>query len=408
MTPRGKQKVGPADALPLAAGDRLDLRLGEYGAEGECGAEFEEVPVTVAGGLPGELARVEVVKKYHDRLACRVVEVIEASPNRVVAPCPYYGPCTGCQLQHVDYATQLEYKRERVVSALRSHPSLAGPEVRPTLASPKQFGYRNHARFTIRRDGSAGFVNRHTRYPLRIDECLLMNRLINETLSALQARLKGMTQMSVRVGENTGDRMVQPRLIDPSLSVESGQKNYIEEIRARRFRVAGSSFFQVNSGQIPAVVGIVQSALGATGRETVVDAYAGVGVFAVLLADSAQEVIGIEDSVSAVEDARANAAGLSNVRFITGRTEAVLPSLSGVDAVVMDPPRAGCHPDAIAALRKLAPARVAMVSCDPVTLARDLAGVCAGGMYVLEWVQPVDMFPQTYHVECVAALRRAA
>ncbi|MBI4306278.1 MAG: 23S rRNA (uracil(1939)-C(5))-methyltransferase RlmD [Chloroflexi bacterium] len=407
MTPRRQHKPGIADALPIDRGDRFELRLADYGPEGEIPAEHEGVPVSVAGGLPGERVVAEIVKKYHDRLACRVVEVLEASPHRVAAPCPYYGPCTGCQMQHTAYDWQLEYKRRRVMDAFSAAPGLAGVEIRPTLASPKQLKYRNHARFTIGRDGVIGFVNRHTHGPLRIDECLLMSPLINELLSLTQGRLKGMTQMSVRVGENTGERMVQPRLADPSIPVKSGQKHYAEELEGRRFRVGGSSFFQVNTQAIAQVVDIVRDALRLGGSEVVVDAYAGVGVFAVMLAASAREVIGIEDSVSAVEDAKANAEGLRNVRFVAGRTEAVLPSLAGADAVVMDPPRAGCHPDAIAALRKLAPGRVAMVSCDPGTLARDLGLLCAGGRYLVDWVQPVDMFPQTYHVECVAAVRRA-
>jgi 23S rRNA (uracil1939-C5)-methyltransferase len=335
------------------------------------------------------------------------VEVLpQPDPDRVLAPCPYYGPCTGCQLQHVDYGRQLEFKRARVVRALQESPTTAAIEVRPALPSPDIFGYRNHARFTVGREGEVGFVNRHTRRFLRIDECLLMSPAINETLRRVQGGLKGMTQVSVRVGVNTGDRLIQPRLVSPGLGLDSGGSHYEESVRGRRFRVAGSSFFQVNSAMAERVLDLVAEALRLSGTELVVDAYAGVGVFATLLAGRAREVIGIEDSASAVEDAKANAAGLANVRFVMGRTEAVLPTFASVDAVVLDPPRAGCHPDAIEALRSLAPANVAMVSCEPEALARDLGLLCDGGAYAVDWVQPVDMFPQTYHVECVAAVRR--
>ncbi|MBI2965968.1 MAG: 23S rRNA (uracil(1939)-C(5))-methyltransferase RlmD [Chloroflexi bacterium] len=234
-----------------------------------------------------------------------------------------------------------------------------------------------------------------------------MTPTINRTLRLIQGRLKGMTQLSVRAGIDSGERLIQPRLVDQSLALESGGPYYHDSIRGRRFRVAGSSFFQVNVPVAERVVDTVAEALDLSGDEVVVDAYAGVGVFAALLAGRAREVIGIEDSASAVDDARANASGLENVRFVMGRTEAVLPTLTGVDAVVMDPPRRGCHPDALRALRALAPSTVAMVSCEPEALARDLAALCAGGAYRVDWIQPVDMFPQTYHVECVAAVRRA-
>jgi 23S rRNA (uracil1939-C5)-methyltransferase len=393
--------------LPIERGDRFELVLGEFGTAGEVDARYCEVPVTVSGGLPGERVVVELVRKYPDHIACRVVDVLVPMGDRVLAPCPYFGPCTGCQYQHISYDRQLILKRDRVVRAFDQCAGPAGIDVRPTVPSRDEVGYRNHARFTVGREGEVGFVNRHTRRFLRVDECLLMTSAINRTLGQIQSRLRGMTQLSVRAGINTGELLIQPKLVDGSLALESGGAYYHDSIRGMRFRVAGSSFFQVNVPMAERVVDTVAEALGLSGGEVVVDAYAGVGVLATLLAGRAREVIGIEDSASAVEDARANASGLENVRFVMGRTEVVLPTLTGVDAVVMDPPRKGCHPDALTALRALAPTNVAMVSCEPEALARDLAVLCAGGTYRVDWVQPIDMFPQTYHVECVAAVRRA-
>jgi 23S rRNA (uracil1939-C5)-methyltransferase len=237
-----------------------------------------------------------------------------------------------------------------------------------------------------------------------------MAPVINGVLAGVQGRLAGMTQMSVRAGLRTGDLIVQPVLPIGVSGSEHGSSHYTESVAGRIFRIAGSSFFQVNVAVAELVVELVEDALRLTGRERVVDAYAGVGVFTALLASQAREVIGIEDSASAVADARSNAAGLANVRFEQGRTEAVLATLSGVDAVVLDPPRAGCHPTTISALRAMdpSPASIAMVSCEPDAMARDLALLCEGGRYLVDWVQPVDMFPQTYHVECVAAIRQAS
>jgi len=403
-----RRKTGIADALALDRGDRFELTLGEFGGDGEILATVEGVPAAVHGGLPGERVTVEVVRKYHDSLACRVVDVLDPSPDRRDPPCRYYGGCTGCQLQHVQYGRQLQIKRARVLDALRAYPALAGTSVLPTLPSPMQLRYRNHARFTVGRLGEVGFVNRHSRGFNRIDECLLMQDPINDVLARVQARLKGMTQFSVRASTATGDRLVQPRLIDSGCGVDSGGSTYWEQIGDRRFRVAGSSFFQVNTAVARQLIDRVKAALALDGTQIVIDAYAGVGVFAAMLASSSKRVIGIEDSASAVDDARANTADLPNVEFVMGRTEALLPTMREADAVAMDPPRSGCQPVAIEALRALGPARVAMVSCEPDALARDLDLLCRDQLFAVEWIQPADMFPQTYHIECVASVVRSS
>ncbi len=400
--------------LALNPGDRLTLTLGALDGDGETVVMVEGAPVSVAGGLPGEQVIAEVIRVFPERVAAKVVDVVVAAPDRVQPPCPYYLSCTGCQLQHVSYQRQLEIKRELVAQELAKHAGLAGVLVLPTLPSPRQLSYRNHARFTVTKAGpgagEVGFVSATTRRSLRIDRCLLMDDRINSALTAMQSRLKGMSQLSVRVGEpgaGPDSMLIQPRLIDPAVPLQSGQTHVVEEVLGRRFRVAGSSFFQVNTEQLANVVSLLTSRLALTGAETVVDAYCGVGTFAVLLAPYARRVIGIEDSASAVDDARANATGLANVEFIQGRAEDVLAGLTEtVDAVVLDPPRAGCHPGTLDSVCLLRPRRLALVSCEPVSLARDLARLCVGP-FILESVQPVDMFPQTRHVEAVGFLRLA-
>jgi 23S rRNA (uracil1939-C5)-methyltransferase len=428
---RRRRSAGPGLTAHLAVkpGDRVSLSLGPLDDSGEATATLGGAPVSVAGGLPGEQVTAEIVKVFHERVAARVAEVATASPDRVVAPCPYYLQCTGCQLQHLSYAGQLVFKRDRLRAEFAKWPRLAGANLLPTLPSRQEFGYRNHARFTVqKRDepsgtskrGDAGFVNTATRRFVKVDRCLLMDGRINSALGAMQGKLQGMSQLSVRVGATDEDAgasghsssasggprglLIQPKLDDPAIALDSGQTHYEVEALGRRFRVAGSSFFQVNVRQLENVVELLREGLRLTGTETVVDAYCGAGTFAVLLAPHARQVIGIEDSASAVEDARANAGGLSNVRFIEGRAEGALAHFEGaVDAVVLDPPRAGCHPAALDAVCRLRPGRVALVSCEPAAMARDLARLC-DGPFILEVVHPVDMFPQTRHVEAVAFL----
>lgn len=406
---RRRNFKGPwiTDALGIDRGDRLTLQLGPPGDTGETTAVFEDIPVAVAGGIPGEQVEVEITRRYPDSLAATVISVSNPDAARIEAECPYYLTCSGCQWQHVAYEKQLEFKEDRVRDAIQEYPEIADATVLPTIPSPETVGYRNHARFTVRKDGEIGFVNRHTRQWLRVDRCMLMAEPINQALDTMQAHIRGMTQISVRAGINTGDLLIQPKLPNPALPLESGGKHYTEKLLGRTFRIAGSSFFQVNSPQAEALATLLIKRLGLTGSETIVDAYAGVGTFAALLAPSAGRVIAIEESASAVVDAALNTEGLDNVEFIEAKTEDALHEISeNVDVLILDPPRRGCHPDAIAGAISLSPQTIVMVSCDPHTMARDLASLCRNGSFILEEVQPVDMFPQTHHVECVSLLTR--
>jgi 23S rRNA (uracil1939-C5)-methyltransferase len=388
-------------------GQKVRLKLEGWGRLGEALATLEGKPVFVIGGAPGEEVEAEVVKERRHYIAAVVTEVLEASPHRVATPCPYFGPCTGCQWQHLDYEFQLQIKRDMVSNALRRVGGFEEPPVSNTLPSPKQYGYRNHARFTIgQRDdtGKLGYVNRETRRFVPIDHCMIMHPGINEILGQLQRHAAETSQLSVRYGVNSGDFLIQPTLKTPEVSLPTGQKHYKEKVRGREFRVASPSFFQVNVEQLSRMVDLVRERLGLTGSEFIVDAYAGVGTFAVLLAPYAGRIVAIEDSPAAVDDAKANGQGLDNVEFRLGKTEDALRYLGEwPDAVILDPPRKGCHPAAIEALEALAPPRVVYVSCDPATLGRDLKMLC-NRVFHLEEVQPVDMFPQTHHVECLATL----
>ena len=396
--------------LGLEVGDTLTLDAGEFDDRGLTTAVIEDAPVTIAGAVPGERVKARVVKIYRDRVATLVESVDAESEFRVDAQCRYFGECSGCQWQHIDYARQLEIKRDIVTRALADYESLRTVEVAETLPSSKRFAYRNHARFTVGRGaeaGIAGYMNADTRRFVRIDHCSIMDDRINETLAQLQGRLDRMTQFSIRVGANTGDMIIQPLLPEEIQDVPSGRQKYVEKVRDATFQVAASSFFQVNTEQLSAVVDEIVELLNLDGDDTLVDLYCGVGTFARLLAPYVREVIGIEESASAVADARVNCSDVDNVCFIEAKAEkaAVELSESGrtVDVAIIDPPRIGCAPQALEALRKLSPRRLMMVSCNPTTLARDLDALCQSGFKLLS-VRPVDMFPQTKHVETLALL----
>lgn len=395
-----------AQPRPLERGQRLTLRLGQMDQLGDCIADCNGFPVHVFGGIPGELVSVEVDRCFFERAVAHSVQVLEPSPHRVSPPCPYFWPCTGCQWQHIRYDEQLAIKRRVVESALSAH-GLEHMPVWPALPSPQPTGYRNHARFTVGPAGSVGFVNRSNRQFVKIEECLIMHEGINKTLGVLQGHSAETTQLSVRYGANTADQLLQPRFRDPAITVPSGQIAYVEKMLGRRFRVASPSFFQVNTPQATRMVQLVRAHLTEKPK-LLIDAYAGVGTFSVLLEPFVERVIAIEESASSVKDARENAAGLANVEFLLGKTEALLPQMTErPDVLILDPPRTGCFPEALAAAVKLQPETVFYISCDPATLGRDLA-ILTGGGYQVSAVYPVDMFPHTHHIEAVVVLKRGS
>ena len=392
--------------FPIAKGDVVELRLGAHADDGSPVAEYEGAPVSVMGGLAGERVQAEITWINKQGLHARVTAVLEASPHRVPAPCTYFLDCTGCQWQHVSYDHQLELKRDRVIAAMSEYEVLESYGVEPVIGSPAQLGYRNHARFTVARwpenRGQVGYMNAVTRRFVKTDRCLLMNEPINDVLGRVQGRLGGMSQFSVRASARTGSTLIQPPLpAGPGLPT-SGQTHYEESVSGYRFRVASPSFFQVNVAQLERMADEVRVMLELDGEGTLLDAYCGVGTFAAILAPHVSRVLAIEESASAIQDALRNSDGLEDVEFIQGKSEAVMPGLAGeVDYVILDPPRAGCMPEALDALRRMQPRRVVLVSCETEAMARDQARMIANG-FRLERIQPVDMFPQTRHIEVLS------
>jgi len=385
--------------------ETLRLSLTDMAFQGGAIGRHDGQVVFAAYGIPGEEAIVQVERRSKDYLTGRVVEVLSPSPHRVEAPCPYFGTCGGCQWQHIDYSHQIELKAHIVADQLRRIGKFQEPVVLPTIPAVETWNYRNHARFSAgRRHGDLGFTTPLRHRFLPIDRCLIMHPWINDVLERLQGKCAGLHQVAVRYGVKTGQALIHPSVEEIDPSVPSGQPWYEEELLGKRFRISGASFFQVNTLQAEVLAEVVRQRLALEPHQVLLDAYAGVGTFAVLLAPYVQQVIAVEESSSAVADAVINQTGIDNITFYEGKAEAILPELTQrPDAAILDPPRVGCHPQALAAVLALAPARLVYVSCDPATLARDLCALCDGGYRLLE-VQPVDMFPQTYHTEVVATL----
>ncbi|MHB0857821.1 MAG: 23S rRNA (uracil(1939)-C(5))-methyltransferase RlmD [Anaerolineae bacterium] len=403
----------------------LTLRAMAHG--GEALGESDRKTVFVPLAIPGEKVRVRIDEEHKRFARATLIEVLEPSPARVAPPCRYFGVCGGCQWQHIAYEAQLEFKREIVRGQLQRVGKIANPTVKPVLGMEDPWSYRNHVQLSVDEEGGLGYQALRSHQVVAVDECWIIDPLLEELWAALEMDATGLRTVGLRAGVQTGEQMIVFEGRDeediPELEAELpiscvyhmedgrslvlvGEDSFRERLGNREYRISSQSFFQVNTAQAERMVGIVREFLEPVKGGVLLDAYCGVGAFALALADDFARVVGIEESPSAIEDAIYNGRNDGHVEFVEGAVEEVLPGLlETCDAVVLDPPRAGCAPEVLEALAALAPQRIVYVSCDPATLARDVA-VLAGLGYALVEVQPVDMFPQTYHVETVVLMSR--
>jgi 23S rRNA (uracil1939-C5)-methyltransferase len=413
----------------------IELTLDGIAHGGEALGRYEGKVIFVPYAIPGERVRVEIVEEKERWARSRLVEVLTPSPDRVEPPCPYFGQdqCGGCQWQHIAYERQAELKGEIVADQLRRLGRQENPVVADTMVLGDEegyldYGYRNHTEFAITREGQLAYRRAFSHDLIPIEHCLLLDDRLDELHGSLDVTWPELQAVELRAGINTGEALVlfeaagdeEPELelaLPASVVMRTrdgarpliGQPWLTEEVAGRRYRVSAESFFQVNTVGAEALVDLVTRYADVQATDVVLDAYCGVGLFTLALAESAAEVIGIESSPSACEDLAYNAGELTNITLHEGPVEEVLPALieqaQRIDVVVMDPPRAGAGPAVIKGLAALGPRCIVYVSCDPATLARDSVTLTEAGYRLIE-AQPVDMFPQTYHVETVVLMSK--
>ena len=381
--------------------------------------------------LPGEVVEAEPRGRQGGVAVAAATRVLEPSPHRVEPPCPYFGACGGCQLQHAAYQHQLELKRQVVEEAW----SRAGLRLPPDTAV---LGMEDPWRYRIRGEFEAvatphgwrfGFHRLRSHSVLPIDSCLIHDQRIERALPAFaraadELQLTGLQNLLLTV-EPTGRGLLwrlrfhgrEPRwprdefahrvaellpdaaLLDDAISLEFWNLT---------FRVRSDTFVQTNYRQMLALYRTALDMLASRPGDRVLDLYAGIGTLSVAMAHETAVVTAIEENPRAVQLGRLNARiNSARVEYLPGKVEAVLRGvrLGQHQAVLLDPPRAGCEPEALAELIRLGPERLVYVSCEPSTHARDLIGLVRGG-YRVRRAAIVDMFPQTYHIESVALLER--
>jgi tRNA/tmRNA/rRNA uracil-C5-methylase (TrmA/RlmC/RlmD family) len=375
--------------VPLQVGQRLVLVISDIAFGGEGVARLDEFVVFVPFVIVGEEVEAEVMEVKKRFARARLLRVLQASPQRVTPACRYYGQCGGCQYQHLEYAAQLELKRKQIADLFERLAGCAGEVVAPVIPCPQPYGYRNRIMIRSQWDKTKqglniGFLRADSRLVVDLDECKIAEPALSEQIRHVRAH-----------------------------PPPKGGIKVVLRMMPDGWEVPRDSFFQNNFHLLPELLGVVRDCLRGSGARCLVDAYCGVGFFAIELAEVVDSYVGVELDAPAIRAARRNAAarGRTNGEFLLGQTEALLPALwDRLDprrtAVVIDPPRTGCPRESLDRLRQAGPAQVIYVSCHPATLARDVGILCAEGSFALERVTPLDMFPQTQHVECVADLRR--
>jgi 23S rRNA (uracil1939-C5)-methyltransferase len=413
-----------ADNGEIAAGATIELTVGDLAHGGAAVGRLGDLVVFVQGAAPGERVRARITERRRTFARAVTVNVLDASPDRIAPPCSFFrAGCGGCQWQFLAYPAQVAAKqrilRDHLRRALKLDDRALDALLQPPIGMRDPWHYRNIVEIVPDERGRPSFRHLHSHEPVPISHCPISQRPINGVLEHLNA--EGIAKETTIRHDAAGDGAVAFTADAP--------RTVTETLLGQPFRVSGASFFQVNTkpevwddepvvpspsiendkgwsmADLLALHAVEGLAL--TGRETVLDAYAGVGTFAVLAAKRARRVIAVEEVDAAARDARHNAraAGAQHVIVHTRKAERFLPTLrEPIHAAVLDPPRAGCAPAVLDALLRLQPRRLVYVSCDPATLARDLAALVQG--YTLQSVQLLDLFPQTFHLEAVAVLER--
>ncbi|NLM94640.1 MAG: 23S rRNA (uracil(1939)-C(5))-methyltransferase RlmD [Firmicutes bacterium] len=442
----------------MEEGARCLVKIEDLGHAGEGVGRIDGLVVFVPGVLPGEEVEVEITQVSRKHARGIPVSILTRSPQRVEPECELHGLCGGCQLQHLNYPSQLAYKEKLVANALKRIGGLDVP-VLPIVPAPSPWNYRTKIQSPVGVKGKeivTGFFARGTHDIVPMESCLIqhpLNNLVLRTIRGLVIKYGiiaydessgqgDLRHVIVRIGESQALVTLVTRqeqvphlrelaqeltetlpsvvgvvqninpartnvILGPKTIPLAGQDYLIVSLDGIEFKVSPMAFLQVNWEQTKNLYRIVREFAQLSGHERLVDAYCGIGTIALYLAPWAGEVYGIEEVPEAVEDAIFNST-LNNLpaTFICGLVEEELARLAKegpIDVLVMDPPRKGCHPRVIETIRSASINRIVYVSCNPGTLARDLGMLKE---YEILAVQPVDMFPQTHHVECVVLITR--
>ena len=377
--------------MSLKVGDIVELTITDIAFGGEGVGRVDDFVVFVPFVALGERIAAELTEVKKSFARAKLIKILQASPDRVEPECKHFAACGGCQYQHIAYDAQLRMKHKQVADLFQRIGGIDPAIVAPVLPCPAPYGYRN--RIMIRSQWNKpeqrlniGFVRHDGGLVEDIFECKIAEPALNAQIT--------------HVRQNPPPK---------------GGIKVVLRIQPEGWNVPPDSFFQNNFFLLPKLVETVRQCLKDSGSRHLVDVYCGVGFFAIELSKDVESFAGVEYDQLAIRSANKNAQlhGAMNGEFVSGSAEEKLPALLArftprATTVILDPPRKGCQPQTIELLRQVRPAQVIYISCHPATMARDLNAFTAAGVFELKRVVPLDMFPQTQHVECVADLRATA
>ena len=451
-------------SIPVEVGEKYQIEITNLSHNAEGIGRYEGFTIFVPVSIPGDIVNVEIISTKKTYARGLITELVTPSADRVTPSCPIYDECGGCQLQHQIYEAQLRVKQNLVQEAMAHIGGLSEVNVAPVLGMENPWHYRNKASLPVsgkKGDVTIGFYKPRSHDIVNVETCPIQHPLINKALKALRKYINAfwvkpyneidhtgvLRHVIIRVAPGTEQLLIVlvineedlpalrnvtkaleaalPELTGVVLNINNrktnvimgkketsflGGKEIVDDLLDRKFIISAQSFYQVNSRQTPVLYQQAIDMADLQGDEVVIDAYCGTGTIGLMLADKADQVIGVDVVPAAIADAKRNAKlnRIMNAQFIVGKAEEVIPRLirEGINpnVVVVDPPRKGCDPALLQAIVKAEVTKVVYVSCNPATLARDLAILVENRYAVSGNVQPVDMFPHTGHVESVVCL----
>jgi 23S rRNA (uracil1939-C5)-methyltransferase len=383
--------------------------------------------VFVPFGLAGEKVRVQIESGHKRWAQGRILEILQPSPDRIVPRCAHYHACGGCHYQHIPYSVQLEIKADIVSSQLKRLAGIEDPPVGLSIPSPAHWNYRNNMQFSLSEDCQLGFHALNSEFVVPIKEC----HLPEVSLADLWPRIElsenpGIDRITLRSGiederliifHSDGSPDFELKvdlpasvvwLTEGGLLVLAGESHITRKILERDFHVSAGSFFQVNDALTGDLVQQTLSFLDPQPQDTIFDLYAGVGLFSAFIAESGAQLVAVEESSWAAEDFTTNLDAFDSIKLYEASVEMALPQIDDrPDKILVDPPRAGLGHDVTDHISRLTPQRIVYISCDPATFARDAKRLIESG-YMLEQVIPIDLFPQTFHIETISLFKQTA
>lgn len=406
-----------------------DIKIEKLDHQGRGIARINDKPFFIPNALPEEVVKVNVVEEKKKYGVGEVEEIIISSKKRIKPICPYFEVCGGCDLMHIRYEDQIQYKQEKVIEIMQKFAHIDSKVIKPIIFSNRPLNYRNKVTFQV--DNCVGFYGKKSYHLIPIDYCYIATPKINEVLKQVKKLpLQHIEKVVVKTDEQIEEVMVILEIngmieeqkvistlkdVTTSIILKRGREEktiYGLEylcfpIGDYQFEVSPSSFFQVNLEQCEKLYQKVVESAGITKEDVVLDLYCGTGTIGIYISKFAKQVYGIELNPDAVRNALKNKKRnqITNIEFVCGDCGKVVKKLKlKPDIVIVDPPRKGLDKDTVTKLLSWNTRTIVYVSCDPITLARDLN--LLQEKYNVEMITPVDMFPNTYHVESVVLLQK--